>query len=83
MSAGRPTIDGKPAGTSPRAISCTVTLSTQDVEYLRSMGGESRNLSAAIRRMVAESRKQAAAGQLVSPEEAERYLNALHLLLQP
>ncbi len=57
MSAGRPTIDGKPAGTSQRAISCTVTLSTQDVEYLRSMGGERRNLSAAIRRLVAEHRE--------------------------
>ncbi len=57
MSAGRPTIDGLPAGTVPRAISCTVTLSAQDIEYLRSLGGERRNLSAAIRRMVAEHRE--------------------------
>ncbi len=63
MSAGRPTIDGKPAGTSQRAISCTVTLSAQDVEYLRSLGGESRNLSAAIRRLVAEHREAIEAAQ--------------------
>ena len=63
MSAGRPTIDGKPAGTSQRAQSCTVTLSAQDVEYLHSMGGESRNLSAAIRRLVAEHREAIEAAQ--------------------
>ena len=63
MTAGRPTIDGKPAGTSQRAQSCTVTLSTQDVEYLRSLGGEGRNLSAAIRRLVAEHREAIEAAQ--------------------
>ena len=60
MTAVRPTIDGLPAGTSPRATSCTVTLSAQDIEYLRSMGGESRK--ELLRSGIADSRNLVAVG---------------------